>query len=317
VILSIVEGDNFEHVDITGDEYFKGYLHLNNTMKLLGLPKHSVLIVSGNLNAGQQYIQWCKENGQQELIEFLEGIEWDGKQSVDLSQTNPIFDESQKNINVKSFSSLNRAHRPARTEHLFYLAENKLLDNLISGGAWFGTNPINPPNYQQVDYDHYKKVLFQNYPRIVDVEDLINIVPNGINNVEIYKNTLLSVITESHYDQQGGLFITEKTFRPLLIGHPFMILGQMGILNKLKSWGFRTDFLDNKYDSIDDDQLRFISFHKTLHNWYNLPADEKYKLAQEWKPIVEYNFYHYKTINFKKIMFDMVIEATHKYFQIS
>lgn len=312
VILSIVEGDNF-----TSNE-FDGYAYLNNNIKLLGLPKYSVLIVSGNLNASQQYIKWCNQNNQEELIEFVEGIEWDGKGSVDRSQDFPIFYESQKDINaVKRFNSLNRAHRPARTEHLFYLAKNNLLfDNLVSGGAWFHNSPIDPPKYLHVEtYEHYTDILFQNYPRTVDVEDLINTVPNSINNIEIYKNTSLSIITESHYGQEGGMFITEKSFRPLLLGHPFMVLGQKGLLDKLKTLGFRTDFFDFEYDTIDNDRERFIKFHQILYNWYDLPINDKIVLAQKWQSIVEHNFYHYRTIDFKKQMFDIVITSSQQYFK--
>ena len=304
LILSIVEGDNFT------SDVFDGFEHLHNTVRLLGLPKHAVLIVSGNLNAGRQYTVWCKQHSKEEYIEFQEGVEWDGKESHPPSTTVKITDH------CLPFNSLNRAHRNHRTEHLYFLAENKLT-GLVSGGAWFATHPIDPSIYQTVDYNYYKTVLTENYPKTVDVEDLINQVPNLINNLEIYERSQLTVVTESHFDQTGGLFITEKTFRPLLVGHPFMILGQKGILEKLTSWGFCTDFdgIDQSYDFIEDNKERFIQFHQSLTNWYYKSLEEKRFLLEKWKSTIEHNFNHYNIINFKKSMFDCAIESSNIYFK--
>ena len=304
LVLSIVEGNNFT------SNTFDGFEHLHNTVRLLGLPKYSVIIVSGNLNASQQYTEWCKKHAKEEYIEFQEGIEWDGKTSHPPSATVKIKDH------CLSFNSLNRAHRNHRSEHLYFLAENKLT-GLVSGGAWFATHDIDTPIYQTVEYNHYKTVLTANYPKTADVEDLVNQVPNLINNLEIYERSQLTVVTESHFDQTGGLFITEKTFRPLLVGHPFMILGQQGTLKKLRSWGFRTDFdgIDQSYDLIEDDRERFVQFHKSLTNWYHIPLEEKRFLLEKWESTIQHNFNHYNIINFKKSMFDCAIESSNIYFK--
>jgi hypothetical protein len=303
-IISAIEGDNFTSAE------FDGFAHLHNTVTLLGLPKHSVCIVSGNLNAGQQYAEWCKQNSKEEYIEFQEGVEWDGKMSHPPSTTVKIKDYSLP------FNSLNRAHRNHRTEHLYFLAENKL-QGLISGGAWFDTHPIDAPIYQTVEYNHYKSVLTANYPKTVDVLDLVTQVPNLINNLEIYENSQLTVVTESHFNQTGGLFITEKTFRPLLVGHPFMVLGQKGILKKLKSWGFITDFagLDQSYDAVEDNTERFLQFHRSLRNWCIQDSEIRRTAIYKWDNIIQHNFQNYKKSNFKKTMFDNVILSTEQYFK--
>jgi hypothetical protein len=304
LILSIVEGDNF-----TSDA-FDGFAHLHNTVRLLGLPKYSVLIVSGNLNANQQYSDWCRDNFKEPYIEFQEGIEWDGKMSHP-----PIAPVVIKDYSLP-FNSLNRAHRSHRTEHLYFLAENKLT-GLVSGGAWFATRTIDTPVYQTVEYNHYKTLLTANYPKTIDVKDLVNQVPNLINNLEIYENSQLTVVTESHFDQTGGLFITEKTFRPLLVGHPFMILGQKGTLEKLRSWGFETDFdgIDQSYDLIEDTRERFLQFHQSLRNWCIRYSEIRRTAIYKWNNIIQHNFQNYKKLNFKKLMFDNVIRSTENYFK--
>jgi hypothetical protein len=304
LIISTIEGDNFSSTE------FNGFQHLNDSIKLLGLPKSSVLIISGNLNASKQYAEWCSNNNEQELIEFQEGIEWDGKTSTVPESPVVIKDYSA------SFNSLNRAHRNHRTEHLYFLAENKLT-GLVSGGAWFATNSIDPPVYQTVEYNHYKTVLTANYPKTLDVQDLVNQVPNLVNNLEIYENSQLTVVTESHFNQTGGLFITEKTFRPLLVGHPFMILGQKGTLAKLRSWGFSTDFdgIDQSYDLIEDDCERFSQFHRSLRAWCVQDPEIRRTAIYKWDSIIQHNFQNYKKSNFKKTMFDNAILSTEQYFK--
>ena len=304
LILSTVEGDNFSY------DTFDGFEHLHSTVQLLGLPKHSVLIVSGNLNASQQYAEWCKRHAKEEHIEFQEGVEWDGKMSHPPSNAVKITDH------CLPFNSLNRAHRNHRTEHLYFLAENKL-QGLVSGGAWFDTHNIDAPIYQTVEYNHYKSVLTSNYPKTIDIPDLVNQVPNLINNLKIYETSQLTVVTESHFDQTGGMFITEKTFRPLLVGHPFMILGQKGTLEKLRSWGFETNFngLDQSYDSVEDDRERFWQFHQSLRNWCMLDPEIRRTAIYKWDNIIQHNFQNYKKSNFKKTMFDNVILTTEQYFK--
>lgn len=304
VIISTIEGDNF-----TSDS-FDGFKHLHDTVDLLGLPKYSVCIVSGNLNSSTQYKKWCLDNSKDELIEFLEGIEWDGKQSTPRPTTPIVIDD-----NAVPFNSLNRAHRSHRSEHLYYLTKNNLT-GLISGGFWFD-NDIDPPRYLDVNYSEYKNTLLSNYPKTVDVFDIKNDVPNLINNLDIYTSSQLTVVTESHFNQQGGLFITEKTFRPIIVGHPFIILGQAGLLDKLKTFGFITDFpgIDQSYDNVEDDSLRFKLFHQTLTSWCSLDIQERKKLIMSWKPIINFNFNNYNKLDFKKLICNSIIDTTIKYFR--
>lgn len=306
VIISTIEGDNFV------SDNFDGYFNLHSSLRILGLPKKSVVIISGNLNAAKQYTKWCIDNQKEEYIEFLEGVEWDGKSSNNSEKSNIPVEIKEYS---KPFNSLNRAHRNHRSEHLYFLAENKM-NGLISGGAWFNINEIQRPEYIDVDYEYYKEVLLKNYPKVLDVIDLINNVPNLVNNYEIYTDSQLSIITESHFNQSGGLFITEKTFRPILVGHPFMILGQQGTLSKLRQWGFKTDFdgLDQSYDDVLDNKERFTIFHRSLRNWYFTDPELKRTMLYKWKNIIDHNFYHYKKLDFKKMMFDDLKKSCKKYF---
>jgi len=308
VIVAIVEGDSYVSND------FDGFKHLNYTAQILNLPRESVVIVSGNLYASELYQQWCENNFQPKYFEFIGGIEWDGKETGWQTPSKPLITYSLQMSNVKDFNSLNRAHRQHRTDHLYFLAKNDLLNNIISGGMYFDTESVTP---KYVTDELYKDVLLNNYPRIVDLskEELLiptEVHPSLTSNFSTYTNSLLTVVTESHY-AEDGLFITEKTMRPIALGHPFIVLGQPYLHKKLNELGFKTDFL-NSYDSILDDHDRFNAFHAILLEWKKMPHDRKTSIIGHWYNNIEHNFNLYKSLNFKKIMFDSVIDSTKKYF---
>jgi len=68
-------------------------------------------------------------------------------------------------------------------------------------------------------------------------------IPNdlmSLGNIEIWKNSLLNIITETNYQTQGIPFLTEKTFKPIIGMRPFLILGPDGTIEWLHSNGFMT-----------------------------------------------------------------------------
>lgn len=67
-------------------------------------------------------------------------------------------------------------------------------------------------------------------------------------NTDWYANTWYSLVIESW--QHGPVFVTEKTFKAMQYGHPFLILAQPGALKLLKKYEFETfpALFDESYD---------------------------------------------------------------------
>lgn len=107
-------------------------------------------------------------------------------------------------------------------------------------------------------------------------------------------------------------FITEKTFKPISLGHPFLVIGNNKLLMMLQSMGFKTfDFagFDESYDLDTDD-------HRRLER----VLDEAIRLSREGfnaelaKDIVEHNkqvFNNQKHLTsvFKKWLAEPLIKA--------
>lgn len=100
-------------------------------------------------------------------------------------------------------------------------------------------------------------------------------VANGSWRNTAYTDALINLTNESfHYSQTTvndklwcwpGPYITEKTFKPLLAGKPFLAIGQYQTYDYLKHIGFKTDFgFDIDYDQDSGDLTRIGKIFKVL-----------------------------------------------------
>jgi len=76
-----------------------------------------------------------------------------------------------------------------------------------------------------------------------------------------YTDSYCHVIIETHFDadQSGGTFLTEKTFKPIKHGQPFVVVGPAGSLQALRDLGYSTfdHVIDNSYDLETDNTRRW------------------------------------------------------------
>ena len=91
---------------------------------------------------------------------------------------------------------------------------------------------------------------------------------HSLHSPELFDSTYCSIILETLFDADGsgGAFLTEKTFKCLKHGHPFIIVGAAGSLAALRSLGYRTfdHVIDNSYDLISDNTLRYLAVRSTI-----------------------------------------------------
>ena len=101
-----------------------------------------------------------------------------------------------------------------------------------------------------------------------------------------YSNSYCNIVLETHYDadQSGGTFLTEKTFKPIKHGQPFVIVGAPGSLAALRKLGYRTfdHAINNSYDLIQDNTQRWQQTLRTIqqiqqqdmHTWFKKCYDD-------------------------------------------
>ena len=93
-----------------------------------------------------------------------------------------------------------------------------------------------------------------------------------------YNSTHFTLICESFSPYVGELtFITEKTFKPIMYGHPFLVFGDPGTITCLKNYGFDTfdNIFDHSYDEVRSVDQRLKMIIKILQQTSSLEK-EKY-----------------------------------------
>ena len=146
---------------------------------------------------------------------------------------------------------------------------SKYLQNKINSIEWLNSNKL---------YIDYKSNTFWNDDRRY--------------NAKHYKNTLFSIVTETYaghttsiYPQeQNVLWTTEKTWKPVAIGHPFMILGSVGTIEYLRSEGYKT--FDMLFDESYDQETNMIKRIEMICNNIEKATQENF---EEVKHVVKYN----------------------------
>jgi hypothetical protein len=100
-----------------------------------------------------------------------------------------------------------------------------------------------------------------------------------------YDSTACSIILETHFDADGshGAFLTEKTFKCLKHGHPFVLFAPAGSLAALRAMGYRTfdSVIDPAYDRITNNTQRYLAVIRCIHGLSLLDPNTLYNSCLE------------------------------------
>ena len=130
------------------------------------------------------------------------------------------------------------------------------------------------PFIQKIQTDEYFKTLYDHAHKTWGVTPPIDI---RLLDIDLINCSYLEVVNETVFDSTSNLFITEKTFRAIAVGHIFLICGQPKLLEHLKHWGFYTfdDLFDESYDNLCSFSQRWAIIKKNLQLWIGLSDLEK------------------------------------------
>jgi hypothetical protein len=98
--------------------------------------------------------------------------------------------------------------------------------------------------------------------------------------INLYQDSYCHLVIETLFDadQSGGAFLTEKTYKAIKFGQPFVIIGTAHSLRTLREQGYKTfdNVIDNSYDEITDNTQRWSAIRNTvlkiqsqdMHLWF-------------------------------------------------
>jgi len=107
-----------------------------------------------------------------------------------------------------------------------------------------------------------------------------------------YIDTYFSLVTETVFSYPYS-FRTEKIWKPIAIGHPWIAVANVGYYRDMRSLGFRTfdHIIDETFDTIDNDMDRITRIRDIVVDLCKSTANLKDFLAAA-RPVCEYNQKH-------------------------
>jgi hypothetical protein len=193
------------------------------------------------------------------------------------------FDNNKR---TRDFTCLSRTHKWWRATAVADLQRNDLLDNSfwsyntdVSIDEEFENNPI---EIDVVNIRYGLKEFVRNGPYTCDSLTATDHNNHALTVNEHYTDSYCNIVLETHFDtdQSGGVFLTEKIFKPIKYAQPFVIVGPAGSLRTLRSLGYRTfdHAVDTSYDLIENNTLRWLALldtlreikKKNLSQWFEL-----------------------------------------------
>jgi hypothetical protein len=189
---------------------------------------------------------------------------------------------------------------------LYYIFKNGMLDNHISC-------PDTCPA-ENISIHNAIKPLIPKYPDIAQVfaQQSLPIYFAGETDHPMHScwlslfdesaESLLYLVTETVATGRRH-HLTEKTFKPIALGMPFVIVGTQGSLEYLRSYGFRTfeGIWDESYDQADD-SVRIERIASLLRSLDELPVAAKQDLFDQAQEVIKHNWNHFYNGGFEAVL---------------
>lgn len=186
------------------------------------------------------------------------------------------------------FVALSRTHKWWRASVMADLQQSGILKrslwsyntNLILGDA-----PTDNPIEQQPGVDI--PAFMRAGPYTCDELSTAQHNDHSMSVNEHYTDAYFNLVLETHFDADGssGTFLTEKTFKPIKNGQPFVLVAPPGSLQCLRDLGYKTfdHVLDNSYDLETNNTQRWLKIKHTLKQ---IQTDPHGLLLRCWDDIV-------------------------------
>lgn len=279
VIIYVFEGDLSTH-------FLK---HLKILIEKLNLPAERIFLIDGNYDNtpfnGQPYKHipvnvfpsWLNRFSRNNLIEYVPD---------------------------KLYNCYNRRIRVHRLLIITLLKRKNLFNNGINSFGRFNLEVMIRTTTDLTGFKFtYKDKLFLSSIRGLSPDNK-NLHPESINGDnpaqdivnDHYKRSFVSLVNETLTE---SIFFSEKIYKPICVGHPFLLMGCMNQLKKLKDLGFKTfdKWWSEEYDSLPTQLERANAIVQILSELDKKSNDELIIMRNEMKETLLHNQKVFNDIN--------------------
>ena len=161
---------------------------------------------------------------------------------------------------TKKYTCLNRVHKQYRKEFVYNLWSK---DQTNSAYVSYG-NIANKDTKEDFSIINQNTLISKEFigvkPVTEEFEKMLPMSADNLNTDEhndhtmsvdyLFTDSYWNIVMETYLDATDGVFLTEKTFKPIKYGQPFIILGTVNSLTHLKEQGYKTfsPWIDESYD---------------------------------------------------------------------
>lgn len=215
----------------------------------------------------------------------------------------PDFDPAH--MPTKTFLCFNNVPRWHRTKLVTELVHQDLLkDGLVS------LRNNNPMHWDELELDKTRPQATQwlkdNIPLSIDDTNTRNqhIAFPDETDVALHRDTHFSLVTETIFQSddklppdnttdflRGGIFFTEKTYKPFWFKQAFIVCAVPGFLKYMNQIGWQTfsPYIDESYDREKDDNKRLEMIVAEVKRLNSFTEEEWFRFRQGVQPNIEHN----------------------------
>lgn len=228
-----------------------------------------------------------------------------------LSRSHGINYTPNSNNRKKTFLCFNRMLRI----HRLALASLIANENLLEYGYYslfkstygddmfeFYKNKIlkDSNEFLQQKFKNGVDIVEQKLPLVLNITQDNNMIEIQESDISLFDDSHFSLVTETNCiptkigndETQGNIFFTEKIFKPIMMRHPFILIGTHNILKNLRNLGYKTfsPFIDESYDDEPDYLIRIEKIVDEVKRLNSFSKEQWIEWHSSIEPIINHNY---------------------------
>ena len=280
--------------------YYKIQDKIHELCEQTGVPENKIVYISNDMKSDEVYDKWFETQSKYKTkINFMP---YPGNlfiRSEEVKKVDGVYHKIEKYkdreiLPTKKFICL-MGHKNIQRDVFWNFFENNKFIKDSGHISYLGENVCLPNSSTHSDEELCK--YFWSSPQ----DDKLQ---------SYHTDSYFSIVPEG----EAGYAFSEKIHKPLLHGHPFILLSYntdvkevgIGMLEKLREWGFETfpELFDESYDEIEDLEKRNNNIKQQILKLCNMETKELHKLCES---VEEKCIHNQKTLLSLKIPNEQVI----------
>ena len=274
-----------------------------------GIPPKKIYISNEAADLGKAVKKYADNNG----LEYM-NVEWVLEFEYSISTQAQMNNAANASVLYpvrnypKRFLNFNRRWRLHRPTLVALLKAKGLLDKGYVSLApsddgrdwnhmwpWILSHHRNDPEITELLTKHESDIINMP-PMYLDTDELVeNRAILEKRSFNLYRDTLVSVVSETTFYHGSGMnearFLSEKIFKPIAMGHPFIFVTVPKSLELLRELGYKTfhPIIDESYDDEFDDCERLKKIVKEIERISNFSQEEVKEFCIQAGAICKHN----------------------------